>query len=199
MAQRRELVKVAILVDNMYLEHALFAYNAYPTDLSKLPKIVLDKEEEHYKTYVFDALPWVPENPAPHEIAKRDKKAGYLSMLKYKERIVVEYGHVVPKMKTCQKCGFENLVPVQKAVDVKISVRLVSLAWNHIVDKIVLITGDADLVPAVNDIEKSGVIVKLAYIRIEEVGTSAALIKVCPEKQELTPQDLSFLKFAGTP
>jgi uncharacterized LabA/DUF88 family protein len=193
------LVKAAILVDNMYFEHALFAYSAYPTDLSKLPKIVLAKEEEHYKTYVFDALPWVPDNPFPDQTEKRDRKAAYLSALKYKERIVVEYGHVVPKMKTCQKCGFQNVVPVQKAVDVQISVRLVSLAWNHIVDKIVLITGDADLVPAVNDVEKSGVIVKLAYIRIEEVGTSAGLIKVCPEKQELTPQDLQFLKYSGPP
>ena len=179
----------------MYYEHAATAYDGYPSDISKLPSIVLDKEDEHYKTYVFDALPWVPDVNAPSDIEKRDKKARYLAALKYKERILVEYGHVVPKKKVCPNCGQENVVPVQKAVDVKISVRLVSLSWNKLVDKIVLITGDADLVPAVEDVEKSGVIVKLAYIRVPEVGTSEALIKVCPEKHVFTPQEFQFMKF----
>ena len=187
--------KVAILVDNMYFEHAANVYNAYPSDIAKLPQILLKKEEELYKTYVFDALPYVPENPTPEQKARRDRKAAYLAALKYKERIVVEYGHVVPKKSKCFKCGSENIVPVQKAVDVKISVRLVSLAWAKIVNKIVLVTGDADLVPAVEDVEKSGTIVKLAFVRAEDVGTSAGLIKACPEKHELTPQDLAFLHY----
>lgn len=191
------MTKVAILVDNMYFEHAATAYNAYPSDLAKLPSIVIGKDEEHYKTYVFDALPWVPDSPAPSDIEKKNKKAGYLSALKYKERIVVEYGHVVPKVRTCPNCGAQIVVPIQKAVDVKISVRLVSLSWNKIVDKIVLITGDADLVPAVEDVEKSGVIIKLAFVRVQEVGTSQGLIKACPEKHEFTPQEFAFMKYTG--
>ena len=193
------MTKTAILVDNMYYEHIATAYNAYPSDLTKLPSIVLSKEEEHYKTYVFDALPWVPDNPAPSDIAKKDRKAGYLAALKYKERIVVEYGHVVPKTRTCPSCGALIVVPVQKAVDVKISVRLVSLSWNKIVDKIVLITGDADLVPAVEDVEKSGVIIKLGFARLPEVGTAQSLIKICPEKHEFTPQEFAYMKYLGTP
>jgi len=88
-------------------------------------------------------------------------------------------------------------VPVQKLVDVLISVRIVSLAWSKSVDKIILITGDADLAPAVEDIERSGTIVKLVFVRAGDVSTSPRLIKTCPEKQELTPQDLAFLKYSG--
>ena len=38
------MTKTAILVDNMYYEHIATAYNAYPSDLTNLPSIVLSKE-----------------------------------------------------------------------------------------------------------------------------------------------------------
>lgn len=187
--------RVAILVDNMFLENASKLYNAYPSDLSKLPSILLDKEEEHYKTYVFDALPWLPDNPSEPQKLKRENKMRYLTAMRYKERIVIEEGYVKPKKTTCPYCKKENIVPVQKLVDVKLSVRLVSLGWSKSVDKIILISGDADIIPAVEDIERSGVIVKLAYVNDKSVGTASGLIKVCPEKHPLTPQELRFLHF----
>jgi uncharacterized LabA/DUF88 family protein len=191
---------VGILVDNMYLEHAASLYGAWPSDISKLPKVVMDTQDELYNTWVFDALPYVPkENPTGDQIERKKRKANYLTALQYKERIAVETGYVTPKMKKCNSCGAINIVPVQKLVDVKISVRMVALAWSDAVDKIVLVSGDGDLVPAVREAEDSAnKIVKLAFVRSTEVNTAPALIKICREKRELTPQDLQFLKFNKT-
>jgi uncharacterized LabA/DUF88 family protein len=191
------MAKVAILVDNMYLENAASLFGAYPSDLTKLPKVVMDSTDELHKTYVFDALPYAPrDNPTAEQVRKRAKKSEYLEALQYKERIAVELGYVAPKTKKCPSCNVVNIVPVQKLVDVRISVRLVSLGWADAVDKIILVAGDADLVPAVEELEKNAMkSVKLAFVRAGNVGTSPALIKVCSEKRELTPQDLQFMKY----
>jgi uncharacterized LabA/DUF88 family protein len=180
----------------MYLEKAAGLYKSYPSDITKLAEHFLRKEDEHYKTYVFDALPWIPPDARPEQREKRERKRRYLEALRYQERIVVEEGYVKPKPTICPNCHNQNIVPVQKKVDVLISVRLVSLAWSKSVDKLLLIAGDSDLVPAVEDVEPSGRIVRLVYLKTPEVGTSDLLIKACPEKQQMTPQDLMYLKYS---
>lgn len=147
-------------------------------------------------TYIFDALPYVPRyNATQEQKDRRDGKKKYLEALNYYERITVELGDVRPKRTTCFNCDREFYVPVQKLVDVRMSVRLVSLAWSEIVKKIVLVTGDKDLLPAVQAVEPTGVLVRLAYVEEQDVQTSKALIRVCPEKHKLSKSDLSSCKF----
>jgi uncharacterized LabA/DUF88 family protein len=191
------LAKVAILVDNMYLEHAAGLYKAWPADPTKLPKVVLAPTDEFYKTYIFDALPFAPkENASQDQLNRRKKKADYLNALEYQEHISVEKGYVMPRIRTCPNCSTQVAVPVQKLVDVLISVRLVSLSWSDVVDKIVLVSGDGDLVPAVREAENSAnKLVKLVYVKGQNVDTSDSLRKACSENKELTPQELQYLKF----
>lgn len=193
------LVKVAILVDGMYLQHACDEFGTGRIDPTKLPKVLLRDGEAHYRTYLFDALPYVPDSGATSEqIERRNAKKTYFDALQYKEGITVEQGVVRPKRTTCFKCRSEFYVPVQKLVDVRMSVRLVSLAWSRIVDKIVLLTGDGDLLPAVEAVEPSGTTVRIAYCSEGNVQTSRALIRKCPEKQQLKGSDLSFCKLEQT-
>ncbi len=94
-----------------------------------------------------------------------------------------------PKYTKCRNCETQFIVPVQKLVDVKISVRLTSLAWSKIVNKIILVSGDGDLIPAVEAARPSGTIVRLEYVDEEGVRTSKGLIRACPEKNKLTKED----------
>lgn len=184
-------MKTAILIDNMYLEHIARAYALERRlDYTKLPRILLREGEVHHRTYVFDALPFVPDNPEAGQIERRDNKKQFLDKLQYLERIAVELGEVRPKFTKCQRCKNEAFVPVQKLVDVKISVRLTSLAWMKIVDTIVLVAGDSDLIPGVEAINGSGTTVRLSYADIENVRTSKALIRACPEKSILSKSNL---------
>jgi uncharacterized LabA/DUF88 family protein len=85
-------------------------------------------------------------------------------------------------------------------VDVKLSVRLVSLAWSGVVKKIVLVSGDGDMIPAVEAVDGTEAIVRLEYVDADEkpakVKTAKGLIKACPEKHRLTKDD--FLKAVYT-
>jgi len=184
-------MKVAILADGMYLQHACNMFGIGHIDPTKLPDILLRDDETHHRTYWFDALPYLPKVGATLEQRKRrNDKHAYFDALRYKERIVIEEGEVIPKQATCHYCNREFYVPVQKMVDVKMSVRLVSLAWSETVEKIVLLTGDADLVPAVKDVEQSKTTVRLAYLSEGTTQTSKTLIRECPEKHQLTKEDL---------
>lgn len=81
------------------------------------------------------------------------------------------------------------MVPVQKLVDVKISVRMLSLAHSGVVECIVLVSGDSDLIPAVKELEPSGTTVRLAYLQQGRAKASPLLIQECPEKHLLRRGD----------
>lgn len=190
-------VPTAILVDNMYVQNASEVFGVRRLDPRKFPEALLrTPPEEHFMTYIFDALPYVPRYDATQEQKdRRNNKKKYLEALDYYERITVERGDVRPKRTMCFNCNREFYVPVQKLVDVRMSVRLVALAWSEIVKKIVLVTGDKDLLPAVQAVEPTGTIVRLAYVEKENVQTSKALIRACPEKHKLLESDFSLCKF----
>lgn len=222
------VANAAILVDNMYLEHVARAFGVIKINMTKLPEVLLEEDENHFRTFVFDALPYVPDeidiakaqddlpcprcntintlgtkfctkcklslDPKAAYIERKNKKKQYLDKLQYLERIAVELGYVRPKRHKCRECNKEFVIPIQKLVDVKLSVRLVSLAWSDIVGTIVLVTGDGDILPAVNAVKDTGTTVRLAYAELENVFTSKSLIRACPEKKILTEQDLSYCK-----
>jgi uncharacterized LabA/DUF88 family protein len=192
------MVRAAILVDNMYLEHVGDIFGVGRVDIDLLPKLLLKADEQHHRTYVFDALPWVPPDPTQEQITRKDEKHRYLQALEYKERVTVERGYVQPKPTHCRKCGAEFDVPIQKLVDVKISTRLVALAFSRIVDLIVLVAGDADLLPAVEAIRDTPCNIRLAYAEREGVKTAKPLIRVCHEKRLLTQQDLEACRYKGS-
>jgi len=181
----------------MYLLNAAKVFGVEQTDPRKYPDVFLRAQppEEHYRTFIFDALPFVPERANRWQLEQYRRKQAYLEAVQYYERIAVELGEVRPKHTRCIRCGANFNVAVQKLVDVKISVRLVSLAWSGIVRKIVLVSGDSDLLPAVEAVKDSPTTVRLAYVEEQDIGASKALLRACPEKQKLTIQDMAACRF----
>lgn len=184
-------IPTAILVDSMYFQNAGQAFGITQLEPRKYAKALLRPNEELFKTIIFDALPYLPPNPTPRQNEQVKNKSDYFEALQYNDRIAIDLGEVRPKRVTCPNCKKDFFVPVQKLVDVKISVTLVSLAWSGIVKKIVLVAGDADLLPAVRDVAFSGAIVRLAYVEEGNVQTSKDLIKECPEKHKLSKSDIA--------
>ena len=202
---------VAVLIDNMYLENLGKAYGVPKIDIEKFGNHLLEKDEERHRTYVFDALPYVAQEKddlteeqrlrIDEQKIRRNEKYRYLDRLKYLDRVAVEYGEVRAKSTTCYRCNRSFNVPIQKLVDVKLSVRLVSLAWSDKVDKIILVTGDYDILPAVESAEDSQTTIRLVYGEVPEsnIGTSHQLIKKCHEKRKLTKGDLEICRLAVSP
>ena len=187
--------EVAVLIDNMYVQHVASAFGFgvdYPLDIKKFSLSLLEKDEELYEIYVFDSLPFLPKKPTAGENERHEKKYKYLDGLKYLDRVKVEEGYVKPKKWICKECNTEYVVPVQKAVDVKLSVRLITLAWSNNIEIIALVAGDGDFKPAVNALEDSRTVVRLYYAKVGNTGVSKKLMQACNEGRELKPENFNF-------
>ena len=183
----------------MYLQHICNAFGVDKINIPRFSQLLLENDEKLFRTYVFDALPYLPkENATPEQQERRDRKYRYLDMLKYTDRVTVEEGYVKPKRWFCRECKRESIVPIQKAVDVKLSVRLVQLAWSDNVDIIALVAGDGDFLPAVDAVSDTNAIVRLFYAEVANIGVNKKLVKACPETRILNSENINSCRYTDT-
>jgi uncharacterized LabA/DUF88 family protein len=170
--------KAVVLIDGMYLQNIENAFGLYgKIDYQKFSdKLIGDFQRS--RTYVFDALPY-------SSSAGRSNKQKFLDRLAYFDKFQVEQGYVKMDQRTCPKCMEPIEVPRQKKVDVLIATRLLECSLDQKIDKIVLLAGDADFVPAIEIAKKKTEIV-LAFAEVgESIGVSTALKKACDGRIKL--------------
>jgi uncharacterized LabA/DUF88 family protein len=76
---------------------------------------------------------------------------------------------------------------VEKGVDVKMAVDMVALAYSHAYDVAILVTNDADLSPAVQQVKQLGKQVEYAYI----ARKTGVLAQICDRDIQIDLQSLS--------
>jgi uncharacterized LabA/DUF88 family protein len=76
---------------------------------------------------------------------------------------------------TCPACSKELIRTVEKGVDTSIAIELFQFALDGVYDKAILITGDEDLVPAIEYIQRRGKYI----IHAGWLGQSFAIRKAC--------------------
>jgi hypothetical protein len=85
----------------------------------------------------------------------RDRQKRYLKALGSLERVEIILGKYQSREVTCRAtCKKEYLVPEEKKTDVNIAVRMISDAVDCLAERLILVSGDSDLEPAVAWIKK---------------------------------------------
>ena len=125
---------------------------------------------------------------------KKKRQSTFLEALKIVSGIIPDYGIYQTNPVTCEKCGHVNNVPEEKMTDVQISSEMVSDAYLNKYDTALLMTGDRDLVPAIekvrSEFSKKRVVVAFppmrtnddlrgaanAYIHVTEVELKKSLL-----------------------
>jgi uncharacterized LabA/DUF88 family protein len=149
--------KVHCLVDGFNLYHALDWFDGGETEeenrryrrykwlsLTKLAKSLLNSEsDELVGVDYFTAVPsW--------DIGKQTRHRFYIRAQEA-EGVTVTRGAFRDKDVICKaSCKGPFTVRVEKQTDVNIAVKLVDLAYQNAFDKVLLISGDTDLIPAIN-------------------------------------------------
>ena len=83
---------------------------------------------------------------------KKKRQSTYLEALNTLAGIKLYYGIYQTTPIICDECGFQNDVPEEKMTDVQIASEMIVDAYNNRFDKAFLISGDRDLVPAIEKI-----------------------------------------------
>lgn len=143
-----------VLMDGGYVENisdVAEAEHGAAVDIEGL-SIALSTEFglDHVRTKFYHAYPYQDESPTAKQrdfYAKR--KSFYDSINRKDNHEFVDRGEVKRSIGHCRSCGNSWREYSQKGVDVGIAVDLVDMAYSGRVDALVLVSGDGDLVHAI--------------------------------------------------
>jgi uncharacterized LabA/DUF88 family protein len=151
-----------------------------PLDFKQLPAYLAGAKPG--RTFYYYCLPYQDDPPLPAQFAAAEAKKRFIGFLDGRRWITRE-GRLEKR-----KDAY-----IQKRVDVMLAVDLTRLAWKQEITRAVLLTGDADFVPAVEDARAAGVEVVLRYAP----GTAHQdLIAACNRAEPLTREGLEALRLA---
>lgn len=83
---------------------------------------------------------------------KWEQQKSFLEALETREHCSTLFGRYQDEPHCCSACGFQRLVAKEKMTDVNIATELVSDAYENLYDTAILVSGDADLTPAVRKV-----------------------------------------------
>jgi uncharacterized LabA/DUF88 family protein len=141
-----------------------------------------------WRVYYYYCLPFADDPPLPAQPAARESKRRFMAFLSSMPRWVLREGRIERRGPHGKP---EQSIYVQKRVDVMLAVDLTRLAWRGEIGHAVLVTGDADFVPAVEDARTAGLKVTLRFAP----GTAHAdLIAACNDAVPLTREGLETIR-----
>ena len=169
-----------LFVDGAYLQHITRKYGNMRLDYSTLFK-KLASQYRLMRTYYFDALPYRSYPPTEEETQRYNLKQRFIDALQYNiDRIKVK---LVKIKKTAD--GFS-----QKGLDVLMTIEVLKAASAGM-PLIILVAGDSDYVPLIEEIRNSQTNVRLVYAEEEGVGAHRDLILAADERVQITQDFLT--------
>jgi uncharacterized LabA/DUF88 family protein len=154
------MVRVAVFIDGSNFFFACRdSLGRTDIDLGKFAKWLIGPNREHVRTYYYNCP--LPADSPPDMIRKQQKFYGALARIPYFE---VRLGKLSKKEVHCSACGKTAERYVEKGVDMRIGVDMLSLASKSLIDVPILVSGDADLVEAVKAVKELGKHVELGTL-----------------------------------
>ena len=149
--------KCAIYIDGGYLDKVL--QNEYPQTKVDVGQLVeqMRASDTLLRAYYYHCMPYRSDPPTTDEERRYASKRRFIDALSYIPRFQVRLGHL----------NFQGLTargqPIfqQKRVDMMLGVDMALLAVKQRVDRMALLTGDSDTIPAVEAVKPEGIVVTL--------------------------------------
>jgi uncharacterized LabA/DUF88 family protein len=164
--------RCAVFIDGGYLNKVLEnEFSRITIDYGRLAEEV-SGGIERLRAYYYHCMPYQSTPPTDEEKKRHAAMARFVDALKRLPRFEFRQGKLARR-----DTGFE-----QKRVDIWIAVDLVRLSFSHQISTAILITGDSDLVPAIEAAKDAGVVVQLYYSRR---SVHHELLQACDERYEI--------------
>lgn len=130
-----------------------------------------------FRTYYYHCLPYQSNPPTEEEKSRYAAKRRFIEALGYLDRFEVRLGRLV-------KRGGEF---IQKRVDCMVGVDMALLSGKGKISRVVLFSGDSDLIPAIEAVKREGVVVTLWHGSRGSANSSPSreLFEICDERVEI--------------
>ena len=151
-------------------------YAGYWIDLVKFFGMFLGEGQVLEKVIYFTA------SPLSREKSRHQSALLNANRLLNGSKFEVVRGKYIAKEVQCRKCKFVNLIPEEKKTDVNLSIRMIADCVRGETDMVVPVSGDSDLLPPVEFIQRNYPAVKVkAYfppsIKSRDISGNIAMHK----------------------
>jgi len=175
----------AAFIDGGYLDKVIhYDFENRRIDYGKLAQEIV-QPAELFRAYYYNCLPYQSNPPTPAESSFYAAKHRFTRALSFLPRFEVRLGRLVKR--GCEADG--TPIFIQKRVDCMVGVDMALLAAKGKITHVALISGDSDLVPAVEAVKRESVLVTLwhgSYSR--DTRPSRELVEICDERREFTQE-----------
>lgn len=161
--------------------------------------ITVEKDEEVYRIFYYDCEPYCgkTKNPISRQnvdctsAAKKTARARFFKELGALPHVALRRGVVKPRAWTIKNSYLKSriktgnhqpltasdvrLTMTQKGVDMRIGIDVATLSLKGQVDRIILISGDADMIPAMKLARREGV--QVAVVELDGRGVKPEMIE----------------------
>ena len=175
----------AVFIDGGYLDKVLkLDHRSQRIDYAAFAQRLAESHDV-LRTYYYHCLPYQSRQPTDDERRRYGAKHSFMTALEHLPGFEVRLGRLAQR-------GHDDdgrPVFVQKRVDMMIGVDMALLAAKRAIHKAVVLSGDSDMVPAVEAAKREGVRVTLwhgAYAGQNK--PSRELVQVCDDRHEITSE-----------
>ncbi len=175
--------QVAIFIDGGYLDKVTFYdHKNVRLDYKKLID-EMTQPDELIRAYYYHCLPYQSNPPTVDENNRFSSKQKFYHALSMLPRFQIRLGKLV--CRGVSQNGEKILI--QKRVDTMVGVDMALLAGKGKITRLVLFSGDSDLIPAIEAVKTEGVVTTLWHGSISEnTAPSQDLYELCDERTLLS-------------
>ncbi len=186
--------KADVFIDGGYFVKVRQQLQVHKVDFAKFSDLLCGNYERHF-TFYYDCPPFQSNPPTTSE---RTRKASFdkfvYSLTHTLPRFQVRLGKLSRTDRQCEKCGFQTTKYTQKRVDNLLTVDLTRAVWKDNIHKAILVTGDSDFVPAVDEANRAQILTHVYYYKSPITAIHDELYTACSERTEITKQLLEKAK-----
>ncbi len=175
--------RCAVFIDGGYLDKVMFHdFGGRRIDYADLVR-ELAQPDEMLRAYYYHCMPYRSSPPTTEERSRFSARHRFVKALQFLPRFEVRLGRLVFRGR--DQSG--DPIFVQKRVDCMVGVDMALLAAKGRITSLSLLSGDSDLIPAVEAVKQESVLVTLWHGSFsKDISPSRDLFEVCDERKQLS-------------
>jgi len=177
----------AVFIDGGYLDKIL-EYNFKKIKINyETFSNILSGKYERFRTYYYYCMPYRDSPPTDEQTTRYSNHQRFISALSRSTRFELRQGKLQKFYDSSGQVDFR-----QKRVDGMLAVDMARLAWKGKIHHAILVAGDSDYTPAVQDVKDADVLVTLVY---HPSSYHDELYSICDERREISKELIEKSKF----
>lgn len=177
--------KASVFIDGGYFAKVRQQLGIYDVSFVNFSDLLCGSMERHF-TFYYDAPPFQSNPPTTDERTRKSRFDRFVYSLRSNPRFQVRLGKLSRINQNCANCGHTSTIYKQKRVDNLLTVDLTRAIWKDQISKAILVTGDSDFVPAVEEANRAQILTHVYFLRSPQTTIHDELYMACSERTEIT-------------